>query len=177
VNKLISVAIIVAAAGRPALCQNSWKLEEKSSMKKVVNDLGAEITVTSKIRGREDLHVILSLTNESRSPFRLNAMELFMPSVRLRFFDGKGAPVPMGPPPLPRVDDGVSDRVVLSPDRPLVRTFSGTEIFGSQLDPGHYTVTFSYTNEPGHPGDWVGSIKTPPVEFEVIPPELAILTR
>jgi len=173
-NKLISVSIVLVAAGCIAGGQKARKSEVKKSMKTVVNNLGAEIAVTPRIRTRENLRVVLTLSNESQAPFRLNAMYLNAPSLILNFFDSNGKPLLMGPPPVPRVDDGVSDRVVLSPDKPLIHTFPGALIFGSRLNPGRYTVSFIYSNQPGHPGEWVGSIETAPLEFEVVSPELPI---
>ena len=135
-------------------------------MKTVVNNLAAEISVTPLVKKTEDLRVTVTLSNESQSTMRLNAMYLNAPTLRLRFVDAKGAPVATGPPPTPRPDDGKSGRVELGPGKSITVTFEGAAIFSSPLPEGKYWVSFRYRNE-GSAGDWVGVAETPRVGFEV----------
>lgn len=144
-------------------------------MKTVVNNLGAEITVTSRAKSDEDLRVVLTLTNESQAPFRLNATSLNAPSLIFRVVASDGSPAPMGPPPMPKPNDGETGRVVLRPGEPLVETFSGPQIFVNRLPPGRYAISFTYINGPDYPGEWAGSIKTKPVEFEILLPALHVV--
>jgi len=139
-------------------------------MKTVVNNLGAELTVTSYVQRTSDLRVTISLTNESSQAIRLNAMDLNAPSLTLKFIDSFGKPVPTGPPPVPMEDDGRIGRINLLPGKPLTHTYEGNLIFGSNLNPGVYSVYFIYSNEPGRPGEWRGTIQTDPVRFEITGP-------
>ena len=142
---------------------------ENRSMKTVVNNLGAEVAVTSRVKSDEDLGVVLTLTNESHAPFRLNATSLDAPSLIFRVTHADGSPAPMGPPPMPKANDGETGRVVLRPGEPFIEKFSGTDLFISRLKPGRYSIYFTYVNGPDYPGEWAGSIETKPVEFEVAP--------
>ena len=138
-------------------------------MKTVVNNLGAEISVTELAKDAASIRVILTLTNESGEPLRLNAMYITAPSLVLKFVDKFGNPVPTGPPPGPEIDDGKKGRVELLPGKPLTHTFEGKHIFGMKVPPGEYSVMFRYVNEPGRPGEWTGVIETPRTKFVIGP--------
>ncbi len=144
-------------------------------MKTVVNNLGAEIAVTSRVKSDLDLKLTLTLTNESATPFRLNATDMDVPTLILNFSQADGKPLPTGPPPMPIVNDGQAGRMVLRPGEPMIQTFPGAALFLSRLKPGRYAVWFSYTNPADYPGEWHGSIETQKVEFEVVPPILHVV--
>jgi hypothetical protein len=135
----------------------------------IVNNLGAEIRVTPRVQKTADLQVTLTLTNESQNPIRLNAMYLTAPSLVLKFVDGNGNPVPTGPPPVPRADDGKTGRIDLLPGKPVTHVFEGKHIFGIELVPGDYSVWFRYTNDPPREGEWAGTIETDRSRFTVAP--------
>lgn len=161
--------LAVMAVFSTALGQPQHRGAEKHSMKTIVNGLGAEISVTPEIRKKEDLKVTLTLSSESQDPLRINGMFLLAGSLRLKFLREDGQPVPTGPPPTPRVDDGKTGRIEVLPGHPFVHTYSGGSIFGTALAPGRYTVSFSYQNAPKYPDEWHGIIETSAVPFEVLP--------
>ena len=84
--------------------------------------------------------------------------------------DAAGARVPLGPPPVPKVDDGVTARVRLPPGQRF--TFQLGNPFGFDLDPGIYRVRF-YQELPRRDrapaSDWVGTLQSDWVAFEVVP--------
>src|ERR1700690_1199698 len=137
-------------------------------MKTVVNHLAAEISALPRVKSTEGVRVTVKLTNESAAPLGLDARYLTAPSLVLKFETEDGAPVPTGPPPVPQADDGKTGRVDLAPGESVSHTYEGGLIFGITLSPGKYRVLFRYSNEPGRPGEWTGSIECGPVPFQVI---------
>ena len=164
---LVVFALIGIAGG---LTQYS-EAGRKKRMKTVVNHLGVELSVTPSVAQSADLRVTVTLTNESTRSIRLNAQYFATPSLALKFVDANGAAVPTGPPPVPYDDDGKRGRVDLSPGKPIRHVFEGNLIFGNPLDPGRYSVSFRYINDPVYPGEWVGTIETPRAPFEVARPK------
>jgi len=140
----------------------------KNSMKTVVKNLSAEISVTPAPASLEELRVTVSVRNESSSaPLRFNAQYFTAPALMLKFEDSQGKPVPTGGPPMPAHDDGKVGRVDLSPGQAISHTYEGNLIFGAKLRPGKYLVRFLYWNGTQFPGEWSGTLETPRVEFEL----------
>jgi hypothetical protein len=160
--------VLLLAWNGAAACQGRGRTAKtRNHMKTVVNHLAAEISATPRVKKTEDLRVTVTLTNESSAPMRLDLRYFTAPSLVLRF-ERDGAPVPTGPPPVPEDDDG-SGRVNLAPGGSVSHTYEGEHIFGITLTPGTYTVRFLYSNDPGRPGEWTGSIECGPASFEVVP--------
>jgi len=85
--------------------------------------------------------------------------------------DAAGARVPLGPPPMPQVDDGVGAREHLAPGQSL--TFRLGNPFGFDLDSGTYRVRFYHElsrRDRAPTSDWVGTLQSDWAALEVVPP-------
>jgi hypothetical protein len=169
-HKMVTGLVLLLACSAAGTSRHQERKPKTGNpMKTVVNHLAAEISAPPRVKKTADLRVTVTLTNESAVPMRLDARYLTAPSLMLRFEREDGTPAPTGPPPVPEDDDGKRGRVDLAPGKSLSHTYEGGLIFGITLAPGKYRVRFRYSNEPGQPGEWTGSIECGPAPFEVGP--------
>ena len=132
--------------------------------------LSVNVTVTSPIAGIADLHVTVALTNQGRASIQLNTVALQSPATALRMRDADLVMLKPGPPPVPPVDDGKAGRRQLGPDESITFHYRGRDYMaGRSVPPGRYEVMFRYRNTGDAYGDWVGTIESPWVGFEVRP--------
>ena len=140
-------------------------------MKTEVNHLGAEIGVsTPRIRKSDDLEVHVVFTNRSDNEVVLNTLFLDFGTILLKVRRSDTTPVPLGPPPMPPVDDGKTGRITLKPGRSATFKYRGVNLFGSGLPPGTYQVKFHYENEDTANTDnreWKGIIESDWLSFDV----------
>ena len=140
-------------------------------MKTEVNHLGAEISVaTPRISKSDDLEVRAVFTNQSARDLVLNALLLNFGTILLKARKSDKTPVPLGPPPLPPIDDGGAGRIVLKPGQSVMFKYLGINLFGSTVPPGSYEVKFSYDNGDTANTDnreWKGTIDSGWLSFEI----------
>jgi hypothetical protein len=101
---------------------------------------------------------------------QLNTLDLPYPSLSLWVEDVAGARVPLGPPPVPKGDDGVTARERLAPGQRF--TFRLGNPFGFDLDPGTYRVRFYHElsrRDRAPASDWARTLQSDWVAFEVVP--------
>jgi len=134
----------------------------------MTNDLEFEFSVPYRPKTTQDVEARVTFKNLSSAPMRINAITLESGTLVLRFKKTDGMLVPTGPPPLPTRDDGNIDRVVLDPGKSTTFVFRGSDLFpGSELENGDYLVRFVYKNANKTYQDWVGSIETEWLSFEL----------
>lgn len=137
--------------------------------KKTVNQLTLEFSViTPRIKYADELEVRACFKNESKTKMRLKTLFLDLPVILLNVRKDGGEKVPLGPPPLPPLDDGVIGRVDLVPGQSLRYVYNGINIFsGKALPPGLYEIRIRYDNEAGQGEEWRGVIETDWIKFNV----------
>jgi hypothetical protein len=112
----------------------------------------------------------VTITNRTTDTVQLNTLDLPYPSLSLWVEDVAGARVPLGPPPVPKVDDGVTARERLAPGQRF--TFRLGNPFGFDLDPGTYRVRFYHElsrRDRAPASDWARTLQSDWVAFEVVP--------
>lgn len=112
----------------------------------------------------------VTITNDTTDTVQLNMLDLPYPSLSLWVEDAAGARVPLGPPPVPRADDGVTARERLAPGKSVVLRLGNP--FGFDLDPGTYRVRFYHEvsrRDRAPASDWVGTLQSSWVALEVAP--------
>jgi hypothetical protein len=133
-----------------------------------------DVTLTlgrPRIAASSDFEAQVAITNGTAGAVQLNTLDLPYPSLSLQVEDAAGKRVPLGPPPVPRVDDGVSARERLAPGQRFAFRL-GTP-FGFDLDPGSYRVRFYHEvsrRDRAPTSDWVGTLQSSWVTFEVVHP-------
>jgi hypothetical protein len=156
---LATVGLVVASQGNP---------KRRTTVRAEVNQLEVRFSVnTPVIDDPQDLQLQVTLTNQSKSHVRLNALFLDIPKVLLEVRRADGAPVHPGPPPMPPTDDGKEGRVGLSSGQSVTYQYRGSQYFGAPLPPGIYQVRFRYENTVSEHQDWTGSVQTAWANFEV----------
>ena len=123
----------------------------------------------TRVPSAQDLDIQVRITNDGGEAVRLNTLFLPMPSVVLRVRDGAGRSVPLGPPPVPPLDDGETGRVLLEPGGSVQLSYAGGRMFGVAPPPGRYAVRFTFeavNDETTH--DWEGLLQSAWVPFEVV---------
>jgi hypothetical protein len=132
------------------------------------NELAYEFSVPYRVKSSPDLIATVTLKNLSSASIRINAITLDSGTLVLKFKKTDETPVRTGPPPLPSRDDGNIDRVVIDPGQSTTFTYRGTDLFpGSDLENGDYLVRFVYRNANAAYHDWIGSIETEWLSFEL----------
>lgn len=117
-----------------------------------------------------DFEAQVTITNGTAQAVQLNTLDLSYPSLSLWVEDPAGARVPLGPPPMPQVDDGVSAREHLAPGQSFKLRLGNP--FGFDLDPGIYRVRFYHElsrRDRAPASDWVGTLQSDWVKLEVMP--------
>lgn len=85
----------------------------------------------------------------------------------LQVRDAGGQRVPLGPPPVPPVDDGSAGRQDLAPGNELAFDYGNP--FGMTPDPGRYEIRFFHEARSARAGsDWQGTLESAWVPFEVV---------
>jgi len=172
-RQLITIVLVtacfVAIGYSDVKLGSKTNLEGKMETKITVNQLSLEFSViTPKIKYADELEVRAFFTNESKATMRVKTLFLDLPIILLKIRNDKGAPVLLGPPPLPPVDDGVIGRVDLTPGQSLRYLYYGINIFsGKMLQPGVYEIRFKYDNEYVQGEEWRGVIETDWIEFRI----------
>jgi hypothetical protein len=134
-------------------------------------DKGSPMHVTIKLAAAEiasgnDLDVTVTIVNDGKEPVRLDARTFAFPSLVLRVRDAAGKAVPLGPPPVPRADDGETGRQTIPPGGSLVERFQAP--FGSEPPAGAYSVSFQSTQRRGPTGkDWEGRLASEWAPFRI----------
>lgn len=140
-------------------------------MKTEVNHLGAEVTVANpRISKLDDFEVRVVFTNQGSQDLVLNALDLNFGTILLKVRKADKTPVPLGPPPLPPMDNGKIGRIVLDAGQSVTFKYRGINLFGSPLPPGSYQVMYSYENGKTANTDtreWKGTIESGWLSFEV----------
>jgi hypothetical protein len=152
-------------------CQKTYKGDhtKENSMSVEANGIKAVFIVTNpKLSSERDLEFKMSFTNISDSPIKINSLLFSYATIMLKARKADGTPLPPGPPPFPPEDNGIDGRVTLQPGKSQDFTFFGYDYFGVTLGEGKYQIRFSYTSTDNTHGDWVGSIESPWMNFEII---------
>lgn len=115
----------------------------------------------------QELAVTAHIRNTGASAARLNTLWLSYPSLMLQVHDAAGNRVPLGPPPVPPVDDGSIGRQDVAPGKEL--SFEYGNPFGASPDPGRYEIRFFHEARVARGGsDWQGTLESAWVPFEVV---------
>jgi hypothetical protein len=130
-----------------------------------VSPLRATLRVREPRAARiQDLAVEVTLTNPTAAPVRWLSTYVEAGSFALEVRDSWCARIASGPPPTPRVDDGVTNWNTLAPGASVPLAFQGWVM--SDVPPGRYEVRFR-----GIPGDTANAdARSPWVPFEVATP-------
>jgi hypothetical protein len=112
----------------------------------------AEIS-TAREAGGVTVQVVIR--NGSPAPITLCTVT-FAPSLALEVGDASGAPVPLGPPPMPPSDLSAFTTTIEGGGS-LALSYPEVEIFPGGAAPGAYRVRFA-TNVPQVDGGWSGQI-------------------
>jgi hypothetical protein len=137
-------------------------------MKAESNGLEVEFTVeTRKIKNKDEFLARAVFTNRSERGLRLNALFLPFAPILLKVRQGDGTPVDPTSPPFPPADDGIVGREILEPAQSIGFQYRGVDLFGMPLSKGKYQVRFFYENLEPQKGDWIGTLGTDWIEFEV----------
>ena len=131
-----------------------------------------QLTLTRpRIAAIHDFEARVTITNRTPQTVQLNTLDLPYPSLSLRVEDASGARVPLGPPPVPKVDDGASARERLAPGQSF--TFRLGNPFGLDLAPGSYRVRFFHElsrRDRAPASDWAGTLQSDWASFSIAPP-------
>lgn len=158
---LLCFSVVFLAAGASG---------RKTKVGTEVNSLLVEFQVLQpRITGANEFTARVRFTNKSSRELRLNTLLLNIPKVLLKVRKSDGTPVYPGPPGYPPIDDGEIGRINLKPGESVSYEYTGSQYFGTSLDPGKYEVRFRYENTLPQRGDWTGIIETEWVGFEVKP--------
>jgi hypothetical protein len=132
---------------------------------------GSSMHVTLTLKSAEvargnDLAVTVVIVNDGDQPVRLNARTFAFPSLVLKVRDSAGKPVALGPPPVPRPDDGETGRQVIPPAGSA--TYHYQALFGSEPPAGEYSIAFQSTQRKGPKGaDWEGTLESAWAPFKI----------
>lgn len=114
-----------------------------------------------------ELTTTVHVRNTGTAPVRLNTLLLPFPSLMLQVRDAAGKRVPLGPPPVPPIDDGSVGRQDLAPGKEIAFDYGNP--FGTSPDPGRYEIRFFHEARSARPGsDWQGTLESAWVPFEVL---------
>lgn len=117
-----------------------------------------------RVAGIRDLAVEVTVANPTAAPVRWLGTYADAGSLALEVRDSSCTRVAPGPPPTPRVDDGVTNWNTLAPRASAALAFHGWVM--SDVTPGRYEVRFS-----GIPGDRGNAdVRLPWVPFDVATP-------
>jgi len=132
------------------------------------NTMKVELSVSpGRVADVQELAITAHVHNAGTAPVRLNTLLLPYPSLMLQVRDAAGKRVPLGPPPVPPIDDGSLGRQDLAPGKEL--TFEYGNPFGASPDPGRYEIRFFHEARSTHPGkDWQGTLESAWIPFEVL---------
>jgi len=132
------------------------------------NTMKVELSVSpERIADVQELTITAHVHNAGTAPVQLNTLLLPYPSLMLQVRDAAGKRVPLGPPPVPPIDDGNLGRQDLAPGKEL--TFEYGNPFGASPDPGRYEIRFFHEARSTHPGkDWQGTLESAWIPFEVL---------
>jgi len=114
----------------------------------------------------QELTVTAHIRNTGTAQVRLNTSLLQYPSLMLQVRDVAGKRIPLGPPPVPPIDDGNIGRQDLAPGKQL--TFEYGNPFGAAPAPGRYEIRLFHEARAAHGADWQGTLESPWVRFEVV---------
>ena len=144
----------------------------KSTMKIEVNHLAVEISVTTpRIQRSDDLQIRVVFTNQSSNEMVLNALFLDFGTILLSVRKSDTTSVPMGPPPMPPIDDGKTGRITLQPGQSATFKYRGVNLFGRELPHGSYQLRFAYENQESANTDareWKGLIQSDWLAFDIV---------
>jgi len=127
-----------------------------------------ELSVSpGRVADVQELTITAHVRNTGTAPVRLNTLLLPFPSLMLQVRDAAGKRVPLGPPPVPPIDDGSVGRQDLAPGKEIAFDYGNP--FGASPDPGRYEIRFFHEARSARPGsDWQGTIESAWVPFEVL---------
>jgi hypothetical protein len=104
--------------------------------------LSATVDLSSPELGAPaDWRLRVAVRNDDDIPARLTTATLLGP-VAFEVVDADGAPVALGPPPMPP-DDLAADLVTLEPNGTLTLEFHGDELLADPPPPGRYRLRFA----------------------------------
>jgi hypothetical protein len=116
---------------------------------------------TARVARIADLRATVTLTNRGAAPRRVFLEYVAAGNLSLEVQDPDGKRVPPLPPPVPRVDDGVTGWATLAPGE--TRSFDVGSSIGIDVPEGRYRVRFQ-----GVPGDRAaGHLQSGWVTFDV----------
>jgi hypothetical protein len=132
------------------------------------NTMKVELTVSPRrLADVQELTVTAHVRNTGTAPVRVNTLLLPYPSLMLQVRDAAGTRVPLGPPPVPPIDDGSVGRQDLAPGKELAFEYGNP--FGAAPDPGRYEIRLFHEARSPRPGtDWQGTLESAWVPFEVL---------
>ncbi len=119
------------------------------------------------IKTADDFLATAVFTNRGSQRMRLNTMFLGFAPILLKIQHHDGTPVDPTSPPFPPEDDGEEGRVFLMPNESVSFQYRGVDLFGNVLADGRYQVRFRHENTVTAYRDWVGTIETDWVSFDV----------
>jgi hypothetical protein len=169
---ILVIALLFASLGAfdcpaPRSAQNSMNRRE-TSVKKEVNNLEVEFTIeTPKISTNDEFRAKAVFTNKSQKNLRLNALFLGFAPILIKVQTADGKRVDPTSPPFPPEDDEITGREILEPGQSVEFSYRGVDLFGQTLAKGKYQARFRYENTQVKKGDWVGTIETDWIGFEV----------
>jgi hypothetical protein len=128
--------------------------------------VSAEVKLSSaRVEAPADWELEVQLRNESQQPVRFSTATM-RGSHAFEVADENGAPVPLGPPPVPP-QDLAAGLVELEPGGTLTLRFRGNELLASPPPPGRYRVRFA-ASAPPMDAAWSGAVESPWADFEAV---------
>lgn len=159
-------ALLFQDCGRTGITTASQGRETK--VKATSNHLEIELILEKqKFRTANDFLATAKFTNRGTERMRLNTLFLGFAPILLKVQHADGTPVTPTSPPFPPEDDGHEGRVFLKPNESVTFTYRGVDLFGDDLEDGKYQFKFVHENTDASKGDWIGSLKTDWLAFEV----------
>lgn len=132
------------------------------------NPMSVEVTVSPMVDRIADLRVVVVLKNLGEAVLQLNTLSLRSPTTALKMKGPDQNTLRPGPPPTPPIDDGQVGRVKLEPNQSITFRYSGYDYAAGRAFPaGNYQVMFRYENRHGQHGDWLGTIESTWVSFQI----------
>ena len=140
----------------------------RSDVTATSNNLEVKFSVDrTTIRTADDFLARAVFTNRGPDRLKLNTLFLGFAPILLKVQHADGTPVNPTSPPFPPEDDGDEGRVVLKPNESVTFEYRGVDLFGDDLADGNYQVRFRHENTDAKYRDWVGTLETDWVNFEV----------
>ncbi|NNE65653.1 MAG: hypothetical protein HKN33_03730 [Pyrinomonadaceae bacterium] len=141
-------------------------------MKTEVNHLELEFSVTNQeIVSTDEFEARATFTNRSKEDMQLSTLFLEFGPILLKTRYADGSPVNPASPPFPPLDDGKVGRINLKPGESKSYVYRGVDYFSEPLPEGKYQVRFRHENMVAKYGDWIGTIETEWIAFEIREPD------